>query len=54
MVCKEIVTIPDIEKIISEKVNLLDRNLILFSTGGIGPTHDDKTSRQFQVLLMTH
>ncbi len=46
MVCKEIVTIPDIEKIISEKVNLFRQKFdYVFTTGGIGPTHDDKTSR---------
>ena len=45
MVCKEIVTIPDIEKIISEKVNLFRQKFdYVFTTGGIGPTHDDKTS----------
>ena len=45
MVCKEIVTIPDIEKIISEKVNLFRQKFdFVFTTGGIGPTHDDKTS----------
>ncbi len=45
MVCKEIVTIPDVEKIISEKVNLFRRKFdFVFTTGGIGPTHDDKTS----------
>jgi molybdenum cofactor synthesis domain-containing protein len=46
MVCKEIVTIPDIEKIISKKVNLFRQKFdYVFTTGGIGPTHDDKTSR---------
>ena len=45
MICKEIVTIPDIEKIISEKVNLFRHKFdFVFTTGGIGPTHDDKTS----------
>ena len=45
MVCKEIVTIPDVEKIISEKVNLFRQKFdFVFTTGGIGPTHDDKTS----------
>jgi molybdenum cofactor synthesis domain-containing protein len=45
MICKEIVTIPDIEKIISEKVNLFRQKFdFVFTTGGIGPTHDDKTS----------
>ena len=44
MVCKEIVTIPDVEKIISEKVNLFRQKFdFVFTTGGIGPTHDDKT-----------
>ena len=46
MVCKEIVTIPDVEKIISEKVNLFRQKFdFVFTTGGIGPTHDDKTSK---------
>ena len=45
MICKEIVTIPDIEKIISDKVNLFRQKFdFVFTTGGIGPTHDDKTS----------
>ena len=46
MVCKEIVTIPDVEKIISEKVNFFRQKFdFVFTTGGIGPTHDDKTSK---------
>ena len=46
MVCKEIVTIPDVETIISEKVNLFRQKFdFVFTTGGIGPTHDDKTSK---------
>ena len=46
MVCKEIVTIPDIEKIISEKVNLFRQKFdFVFTTGGIGPTHDDITAQ---------
>jgi len=45
MVCKEIVTIPDIEEIILSKVNLFRQKFdFVFTTGGIGPTHDDKTS----------
>ena len=44
MVCKEIVTIPDVEKIISEKVNLFRQKFdFVFTTGGLGPSHGDKT-----------
>tara|TARA_Y100000022_G_scaffold180722_1_gene172866 strand:+ start:21 stop:770 length:750 start_codon:yes stop_codon:yes gene_type:complete len=41
----EVRVIPDIEKIIVETVNLLRKNFdYVFTTGGIGPTHDDITA----------
>lgn len=41
---KEVRVIPDIEKDIIEAVNLLrQKYTYLFTTGGIGPTHDDIT-----------
>ena len=42
---KEVRTIPDSEKIIIETVNELRKKYnYVFTTGGIGPTHDDITS----------
>ena len=44
--CKEISVIQDVEKIIIEKVNLFRKKFdFVFTTGGIGPTHDDITSK---------
>ena len=44
--CKEISVVQDIEKNIIEKVNLFRKNFdYVFTTGGIGPTHDDITSK---------
>jgi len=41
----EVRVIPDIEKIIVETVNLLRKKFdYVFTTGGIGPTHDDITA----------
>jgi molybdenum cofactor synthesis domain-containing protein len=41
----EVRVIPDIEKTIIDKVNLLRNNYdYVFTTGGIGPTHDDITA----------
>ena len=41
----EVRVVPDIEKIIVETVNLLRKNFdYVFTTGGIGPTHDDITA----------
>ena len=41
----EVRVIPDIEKIIIDTVNLLRNNYdYVFTTGGIGPTHDDITA----------
>ncbi len=43
---KEVRVIPDIENDIIETVNLLRKKYTyLFTTGGIGPTHDDITSK---------
>ena len=42
----EVRIIPDIEKIIIENVRLLSKKFnYLFTTGGIGPTHDDITAQ---------
>jgi len=42
----EVRVIPDIEKIIIDTVNLLRKNYnYVFTTGGIGPTHDDITAQ---------
>ncbi len=41
---KEVRVVPDVENAIVEAVNALrERNDYLFTTGGIGPTHDDIT-----------
>ena len=38
--------IPDVEKIIIENIKLLSRKYnYVFTTGGIGPTHDDITAQ---------
>ncbi len=42
----EVRVIPDVEKMIVDTVNLLRReNNYVFTTGGIGPTHDDITAK---------
>ena len=42
----EVRVIPDIEKTIIDTVNLLRKNYnYVFTTGGIGPTHDDITAQ---------
>ena len=56
---QEVRIIPDIEKIIIENVNSLSKNFTyLFTTGGIGPTHDDITaqsiSKAFKVKYEYH
>ena len=41
----EVRVIPDVEKIIVENIRLLSKKFnYVFTTGGIGPTHDDITS----------
>ena len=43
---KEVRIIPDVEKIIVENILLLSKKFnYVFTTGGIGPTHDDITAR---------
>jgi molybdenum cofactor synthesis domain-containing protein len=56
---KEVRIIPDIEKNIAENVLLLSKKFnYLFTTGGIGPTHDDITaqsiSKAFKVKYEYH
>jgi len=42
---KEVRVIPDVEKIIIDTVNKLRKKYnYVFTTGGIGPTHDDITA----------
>ena len=45
IIVQEVRVIPDIEKIIIETVNELRKKFdYVFTTGGIGPTHDDITA----------
>ena len=45
VVVNEVRVIPDIEKTIVETLNILRKsNNYVFTTGGIGPTHDDITA----------
>ena len=42
---QEVRIIPDIEKMIINNIQILSKNYnYVFTTGGIGPTHDDITS----------
>ena len=55
----EVRIIPDKEKIIAENVSILSKKFkYVFTTGGIGPTHDDITaqsiSRAFKVKYEYH
>ena len=50
--CKEISVVEDIEKIIVKKVNSFRKKFdFVFTTGGIGPTHDDITSKSIAVAF---
>ena len=56
---KEVRIIPDIENIIIENIKFLSRKFnYVFTTGGIGPTHDDITaqsiSKAFKVKYEYH
>ena len=56
---KEVRIIPDVEKIIVENILLLSKKFnYVFTTGGIGPTHDDITaqsiSKAFEVKYEYH
>ena len=56
---KEVRIIPDVEKIIVENILLLSKKFnYVFTTGGIGPTHDDITaqsiSKAFKVKYEYH
>ena len=45
----EVRVIPDIEKTIIDTLNLLRENYnYVFTSGGIGPTHDDITSKSIE------
>tara|TARA_B100000886_G_C20298930_1_gene438824 strand:- start:39 stop:788 length:750 start_codon:yes stop_codon:yes gene_type:complete len=59
VVVNEVRVIPDIEKTIVETLNILRKsNNYVFTTGGIGPTHDDITaesvSKAFRVKYEIH
>ena len=46
VIVKEVRVIPDIEKTIVDTLNILrEENNYVFTTGGIGPTHDDITAQ---------
>ena len=50
--CKEISVVEDIEKTIVKKVNSFRKKFdFVFTTGGIGPTHDDITSKSIAVAF---
>ena len=59
VIVKEVRVIPDIEKTIVDTLNILRKeNNYVFTTGGIGPTHDDITaqsvSKAFGLNYETH
>lgn len=52
IICKEISVIPDNENSIIEKINQFrNNNDYVFTSGGIGPTHDDITSKSISKAL---
>jgi len=52
IICKEITVIPDNENSIIEKINQFRKyNDYVFTSGGIGPTHDDITSNSISKAL---
>ena len=52
MVCKEINVVRDSEKDIVEKINTFRKKYdYIFTTGGIGPTHDDITAKAVSKAL---
>ena len=49
----EVRVIPDVEKTIVDTLNILRKsNNYVFTTGGIGPTHDDITAQSVAKLLV--
>ena len=59
VIVREVRVIPDIEKTIVDTLNILRKeNNYVFTTGGIGPTHDDITaqsvSKTFSLKYETH
>ena len=59
VIVKEVRVIPDLEKTIVDTLNILRKeNHYVFTTGGIGPTHDDITaqsvSKAFGLKYETH
>ena len=52
---KEVRIIPDVEEIIIDTVNKLRKKFnYVFTTGGIGPTHDDITAESISNLSLIH
>ena len=52
---EEVRVIPDIEKMIIKTVNKIRKNFnYVFTTGGIGPTHDDITSKSIAKAFGLH
>jgi molybdenum cofactor synthesis domain-containing protein len=50
----EVRIIPDIEDVIIDTVNILrKKNTFVFTTGGIGPTHDDITAKSIAKAINT-
>ena len=59
VIVSEVRVIPDVEKTIVDTLNVLRKeNNYIFTTGGIGPTHDDITaqsvSKAFELKYETH